>query len=67
MTILPWRTKSRGSVPPCPSGGALQYWTNLPRCRALGILDDGKRYQCRKAPGHGDKHACPCGQDWREK
>jgi hypothetical protein len=67
MTILPWRTKSRSSVAPCPSAGALQYWTNLPRCRALEILADGQRHQCQKAPGQDDKHACPCGQDWKEK
>ena len=67
MTILPWRTKSRSSVAPCPSAGALQYWTNLPRCRALEILADGKRHQCQKAPDHDAKHACPCGQNWKEK
>jgi len=51
MTTLPRRTKWRDSVPPCPSAGALQYWTNPPRCRVREMLDDGKRHQCHKGPG----------------
>jgi hypothetical protein len=67
MTTLPRHTKWRDSVPPCPSAGALQYWTNPPRCRMREILNDGKRHQCHKDPGHSDKHACPCGREWNEK
>jgi len=67
MTTLPRRTKWRDSVPPCPSAGALQYWTDPPRCRMREILDDGKQHQCHKGPGHSDSHACACGRDWKEQ
>jgi hypothetical protein len=47
-----------------PQRGALQYWTDPPRCRVRSILDDGKRHQCHRTAGHDDKHACPCGQEY---
>ena len=66
MSLLPRRTKWRDPVPPCPKAGALQYWTEPPRCRLHRILDDGYRHQCHKSSGHNvDSHACPCGRDWK--
>ena len=67
MTSVPRGATRRDPVPPCPSAGALQYWTNPPRCRMREILDDGTRHQCLKGSGHSDKHACACGREWNEK
>jgi hypothetical protein len=66
MTTLPRRSKWRDLMLACPKAGALQYWSDPPRCRTRKVLDDANRHQCDKEPAHADHHACPCGRKFTQ-